>query len=348
MMVRKIKEYVAGVLQFVVSKFLYVVAHVLYPTLIFCYVFIEGIKVNPDDSRIFVSYVCLCIYVLVLLGLVWWTTAQSEQKLREAEARSEQKLREAGAQNEENTRNARYAQAVKHIHGATHRVRDASRYLDRCLAGEVDYESATLKDLLKPCMDSVSRAFTVVTGVSNRASIKLLSPRDSDGVKELDSSRDIDSSQEHLVNHVRTFCRDSVSATDFFDMDKEERDQHKVNANTAYHEILYCNKVYFLSNNVQAMGDHYHSTGYPNGKLPYKARIVLPIRYVLTDREMHSPVSSESRIIMVGFLSVNANEIDVYREPYDVELGLAIADALFSVLKRAKIADMARRNKKGG
>lgn len=327
------------VVRYAMSQSLSWLAHIVYPTLLVCYVFFVGLKVNSDDPRILVSYISLCAYVLFLLVQLWWLNTESERKTREAEARHEAKMRETETRNdqrmreldtchEQNARNARYAEAMSCVHGAIHRVRDATRYLDRCIAGEVDYEVADLKDLLKPCMDSVAKAFTVVSGTSNRASIKLL-----DGPEE-----------HHVVDHVRTFCRDSVSARDFFDRDKDEGHRHKVNGNTAYHEILYGHKPYFFENDLQSLGGHYHTTQYPDGKLPHRARIVLPIQYVRTDLEMRA-APSQPKILTLGFLSVNANATNVYREPYDVELGLAIADALFSVLKRAELAhDLLRRS----
>jgi hypothetical protein len=121
-----------------------------------------------------------------------------------------------------------------------------------------------------------------------------------------------------------------------------------VHKNTSYHEVLSGGKDFFFSNNLPKLGDLYLNTSKelcPDGKLSYKACIVLPIRYTRTEDEVGDS-ASESKVLTLGFLAVDTNCVDAYDELYDIELGGIVADALFPVLWRSEIAkDILHRNR---
>ena len=286
-------------------------AEVLYPTLLVIYLIGVGLHANKDDPRVFVAYVGLFVYVLLLLIQVWYLTYKYG-------------------------RDSRYAGAVSSIQQAALRARDAAAYLEQCNDGDAKYEVAELKSLLTPCMDAVAQAYSIVTGTRNRACIKLFG-----GVK---------GESEPSLDHVRTFCRDSLSTKDAFDVDKQERDLHKVRKNSSYEEILYNGQQYFFCNDWRRLGKLYKNSSkgrYPkNQELPYKAHITLPIRSPKTYAADTS--NQEEDVSTLGFLGIDTDTPDRYREPRDVELGMIIANALYVVLKRSwDAAQEAKRRNSG-
>jgi hypothetical protein len=101
----------------------------------------------------------------------------------------------------------------------------------------------------------------------------------------------------------------------------------------------------------------YKSSSGQDGKLPYRARILLPIRYTRTEAEMNQAQTAsqlqsghrKGQVVTAGFLGVDTDSPGLYDEMCDVQLGLIVADALFPVLKRSWLAEDAtlRRSKQG-
>ena len=78
--------------------------------------------------------------------------------------------------------------------------------------------------------------------------------------------------------------------------------------------------------------------------LPYKACITLPIGIPITKNAEMSAV--EQRFHILGFLGIDTDVRDRYREPRDVALGAIVADTLYAVLIRSWDATAARRQKR--
>jgi hypothetical protein len=284
------------------------VVHVVYPSTVFLTLLWAGAKADLEHEKVLIAYIALCVYVALLIAL------NAHYTLRYA-------------------RKARYAEAMVSVHAAIHCIRDAGWYLDKCIWKEEKYSDDHLKDMLRPCTDAVAQAFSLVTGKTNRVFIKRLCSVEGQGVEG---------------NYLETFCRDSVSAAANRDMDRNEGYQHTIYKNTAFRHIISRGQRYFFSNDVLAMND-YESTFqelFPDKKLPYRARIVFPIRYVRTEREMAPNIDAntkeegrksvmKAKIVTAGFLGVDTKSPNAYEEAGDVELGLAIADALFPILKRS-------------
>lgn len=227
---------------------------------------------------------------------------------------------------------SRYAGAVSCIQKAVLSARVAATYLEQCNDGDADYEVARVQLLLMPCMDAVAQAYSIVTGTQNRACIKLFGGEK--GKLEPD--------------HVRTFCRDSVSTKECHDLDQKERDCHKIQKNSSYEEILYNGKPYFFCNDLRRLEPLYKNSSkdrYPNKELPYKACITVPIRAPKDQTDGSS--DSEQDFSTLGFLGVDTNTPNRYGEPRDIELGRIVADMLYVVLKRSWEAAWAKRKKDG-
>ena len=287
------------------------VVHTVYPSMYFITVLWIGFKsdLEREDAKILIADVSICLYVVLLLAaLVYYMIIYAPK--------------------------ARYADAMSLLHAAAHAARDANWYLDQCILGEDEYSRAELGKKLGPCVEAVAQAFTIVTGTRNRSYIKLLCG---------------DEGQEAL-NYIQTFVRDSITTTDrqVQERDKDESNNHNVYKNTAYAAILEDGDRYFFSNDIRKMPKGYRSSSQKqHGQLPYKSRILLPIRYVRTASEMTQGQSDSQlksgprrgKVVTAGFLGVDTNSPGVYDEACDVELGLMVADVLFPVLKRSWIAE---------
>jgi len=294
----------------------------IFPTLLFLSLIFVGFRIDKNDPKIFVAYVALAVNTVILLANIWHSAVRHERQINEYAGKFEQLIKEHDRERRKYERRARvlerkarYAEAMLCIHHAVHQSRDATWYLEQCGRKEAVYHAAALRELLKPCMDAVVQALAVVTGTPNRACIKLLGGKKDD---------------DNLLKHVRTLCRDSVSAELNKKRDAEEENLHKVGQNTAYRNILRDGEPYFFSNDLPS-GKFYENTSkklWANGALPYKATIVFPIQHVRSAKGAGA-IQQSTR----GFLCVDASIINTYRGGYDTELVAIVADALFPVLE---------------
>ncbi|HET6630868.1 MAG TPA: hypothetical protein VFG91_13935 [Woeseiaceae bacterium] len=225
---------------------------------------------------------------------------------------------------------ARFSEATKCLHEATHSARDAFRYMMWCLNPEevgFTFEPRHFRAEIERCLTATASAFSLTTGVSCRASIKVLA-WDQAGSGGL---------------HVRTLARDTQSAGRARSEDRDGGRLHRIEENTDFWLIHRRKCSWFFSGNLPAL-QHYENSSIPLGwkpgdhwPLPYKSTIVLPIRYVYTNDDRDSLCSREAdqgkldEQDLYGFLAIDAGPRKAFDVRYDVEMGNAIADALVPI-----------------
>lgn len=219
-------------------------------------------------------------------------------------------------------RKARYAEATKCIHDAIHTARDAYHYLDWCHSPDrekVVFDNHRFRELMVTALTSASAAFSLVSGLKCRTTIKVLGQND-DGTL-----------------YVSTVARDTVSCGLCKKIDDAEGKQHLVSKNTDFHLISEGNRPYFFNNNLPKYPNYLNTSqdiaSYGNnGKwnLPYKSSIVWPIRYVWEKGEA-AINDGEKPEDFYAFLTVDSSSQEAFIEEFDVQMGAALADALFPV-----------------
>lgn len=221
------------------------------------------------------------------------------------------------------SRKARYSEATKCIHDALHIARDAYHYLDWCISPErpeVHYQKQLFCSYITNLLTAVSKAFTLVTGTNCRASLKV-----------------IGQNQDNTL-FVTTLARDQVSSHQCQEKDDREATKHLVSKNTDFHLITQGELNYFFHNNLckydnyqnTSIDDYTRNMSSKKWPLPYKSTIVWPIRYKRKSDE--HDLGKDRQEDMYGFLTVDSSSRDVFSERYDVEMGAAVADSMFSVL----------------
>lgn len=206
------------------------------------------------------------------------------------------------------SRKARYAEATACIHQAVHELRDTGSYLTSCLHGVHKYELAEVKAHLSRSLESVSRAYSIVTGTNCRVAVKILGGSGS--------------------SFVKTLARDSASAQSCHDKDKSEGKRHTVVKNTDYNLILNAGRPYFFCNNIPSSKEYINTSKDEYGeRLPYAAAIVLPVRSVNSQQS-----EGADKYRCLGFLAVDSAARNAFLEKYDVQLGAIVADALYPVM----------------
>lgn len=207
------------------------------------------------------------------------------------------------------SRSARFATATPQIHQAFHRLRDASH--EAAKRGEVD---DILVDL-QASLHAMAIAYTAISGVPCRLCIKdLIFIGDSQGTAK---AHDFE---------VRTLCRHDrvIDSTD-------KVTKHDLVADNTDFRILFdesSDDRWFFCNDV-AKRPGYVNSHAPDGdfsRLSYRSTIVWPI-------QRQNPTASGLRQHEVwGFLCLDAKEPNVFVEAWDVQLGAAFADTLYTLL----------------
>jgi len=208
------------------------------------------------------------------------------------------------------SRKARYAEATICLHQAVHEIRDAGTYLNYCVDGGQKYELAEFKLYMTRMLESVVRAYAIVTGTNCRAAIKLLG-------------------NSGKVSYVKTMARDSTSAQYCRDKDKNESNRHAVTKNTDYNLILNGGRAHYFSGDIVGAKDYLNTSREEYGdKLPYSSVIVLPVR----SATIPQPDSDADKYRVLGFLAVDSAARNVFVEKYDVQMGAVVADALYPIM----------------
>lgn len=211
------------------------------------------------------------------------------------------------------SRKARYAEAMKQLHKCAHEIRDSYWAIESNNAG-------LCMESVKSSLNSFASAFSIVTGTSCRACIKVI---------------EHDSSKDPVDFYTRTFCRNQKVA-----QSTNRDDPAPLEKNTDF-KILYQqddDENYFLSNNLTKR-KRYQNSNWPSRhdkravfikerKYQYISTIVWPIR----SREV------ESNPEVIGFLCVDSLTRGVFERRYDVDTGAIIADMLYPLLSKYRKA----------
>lgn len=222
---------------------------------------------------------------------------------------------------------AKYAEAMKAVHDATHAARDAYMYLSWCLDERSQFEPRYFEEMLSRCLTAISTAFSLVSGVYCRASIKSVGY------------------EEGIGFFVSTLARDSASSGRSRSEDGDRGKKHAIKDNTDFRRIYERKASCFFHGNLPE-AENYENTSLPTAwsvgqewPLTYKSTIVLPIRYVYTAHDLETlGIKAGNRDdILYGFLAIDCGARHAFDERYDVELGNAVADALVSTLEAYSI-----------
>jgi hypothetical protein len=126
-----------------------------------------------------------------------------------------------------------------------------------------------------------------------------------------------------------TLCRSQHSASE-----RKIGDEHVVGPeNTAFHEIRTGQTTYYgKSDLIKEAGAGRYSNRNPKWPEQYKCAIVVPIRR----KNLDFPDESDEEFLLIGFLCIDANEIQVFRdEDMDAhaQMLMAAADVLYKYLE---------------
>ncbi|WP_183361148.1 hypothetical protein [Geomonas limicola] len=219
-----------------------------------------------------------------------------------------------------NGKKARYAEALACMHEAIHQSRDIYHRLDWALNKKIHYEHHEFKNDLVRVLTSAVQAFNLSTGVKCRLCIKVV------GIKD-------NAPEAHYSSYfVTTLARDGVSNEQCLASDKREGQSHLISDNTDFNLIIKRVRSYFFSNDVLNL-ENYENSSFqlkPENK-KYRSTIVWPIRYVYCENEHHGCCREGKDQDIYGFLAVDSNSRQTFSERYDTQLGLILADALFSI-----------------
>ncbi|EEE45487.1 hypothetical protein [Roseibium alexandrii] len=242
-------------------------------------------------------------------------------------------------------RKEKYANITGYLHSISHQLRDLETYIDEWGPKEhasIDQYEMFLEHVReKFCsiLDQMSVTFTSLTGTRCRSCIKLIySLVSDDGEQKL---------------YFYTFQRDTASARSLHD-----HDQKRITANHDPHEknpqfAAICDDAspdrwHFFSNDL-LKEDNFKTTSmtaydsqygnrwkysifnFLNGRgwpLPYKSCLTCVIRQGPT---VSGQVRPET---VIGFLSVDSESRNVFKETWDKEIVFSVADALYWPLRK--------------
>jgi len=222
-------------------------------------------------------------------------------------------------------RAARMYMTLPHLHQVFHEARDAMAVL---LADERGGGSAAVDAVvfakLQTILSEFAAAFSDLTGVACRASIKSLDPPEA-APDHLTIGQGDEDYADALVSTLARHDR----AANRLDLDGPV----KISDNTDFLYLLrssggglHC----FLSNDLDADPPEYRnshrSRDHETDPRPaYNSTMVWPI-------QMQSPGQDHQRFGLVGFLCVDSLQKDVFVKTHDFELGAAVADGLFNLI----------------
>lgn len=217
---------------------------------------------------------------------------------------------------------ARYAEALCSIHSSLHDARDLYRHLAWCSEnnhpdGQTKFEKSHVKTEFVRVLTSLAQAFSIVSGVKCRASIKIL--------------QNPDKSKDFGAIHVTTLARDIGSLESCRERDGKEGKLHLLINNTDFCSIINRDKSYFICNDV-TKSEHYQNSSFKLcPEMPkYKSTIVWPIRYVYKTNEIATEGNHDQDIY--GFLTIDSFSEKAFNVRYDADLGAVISDSLFPVM----------------
>lgn len=196
--------------------------------------------------------------------------------------------------------------AAAQVHEVFHLIRDAA-FL-RIVGGD-DADLRSLLASLGRIAMTTAAVFSATTDMPCRVTIKQLQLED-DVLHVLDLKRSAGKSRPGVLD--------------------------KVEANSDFEAICSGAEPFFFCNNLPALaaaGTYRNSHASPGAALPYSSTIVWPIRKMLDDPSDALALKTlvEDQDIL-GFLCVDAKQPNAFSNE-DAQLGAAIADTLYAVLK---------------
>lgn len=209
-------------------------------------------------------------------------------------------------------RKARYAEATSQIHGALHHLRDA------WYCWKNDGSKLDIDNYIKLSLTALKGVFTLITGTNCRICIKVIYVPDDDKDKREVGEREL---------AVFTYMRSGSGSDD--------GDQvHWVSDNSDFQDILRNHgtaRKHFFANVLPYNG--YKNSKYNVGVNPnimdYRSTVVCPIRKYPYEQGSR-PLQKQD---LIGYLCVDSKAKKVFVRRFDVDLGLAFADALYIVLR---------------
>jgi TIR domain-containing protein len=223
-------------------------------------------------------------------------------------------------------RSARYATAMPLVHEAFHHLRDAGYLLATAGADETTdpHDSTDFRENVRASLDSMTNAFSEISGTKCRMCIKKLEIQGAGGTQRDSQRRFIVSNQYRSANapqRAKTPTDDFVdSNTDFAWILNEDND------------VFFSNDLIELAKAGKYINSHWNKL--PPTNPAYRSTIVWPIRkkggHPLSIPN-YEPTGNELRV-QYGFVCVDSKEVDTFREADDIQLGSAYADTLFTVL----------------
>ena len=130
------------------------------------------------------------------------------------------------------------------IHETLHKARDAYHYLEWCKSPDhpdLSFDITRFRQEMVGVLTAAGTAFSLVTGVKCRVSIKVIGQTTDNNL------------------YVTTLARDHVSVDQCAARDDSEDCQHLISKNTDFHLIMDGNLNYFFSNDLQVY-THYQNT----------------------------------------------------------------------------------------
>jgi hypothetical protein len=271
---------------------------------------------DRNESRLGVWASLLGIPTLLAGGILWWLAAPAREmvlagswvllcvggfvsslayasRIRRRFKAKLRKVKQGVSKLRRKVRRARYAEILPHLRTAVRSI-----LAESLRSHTVDEQKAVLAKV----MDEVAKAFSILTGSSCRACVKVC--RNKRGNKELQAS---------------TFCRHSA--------ERHTGDDHPVAHNTDFNDLYQDHsKKWFFGNDLPAMAGE---KGYNNTSMgwieKYRATLVWPIRS-LTDNPQATPT-------LLGFLCVDSKMAQAFSEEFDYEVGAIVADTLSPFLE---------------
>lgn len=206
----------------------------------------------------------------------------------------------------------RYADAVSAISDVFQEMKKVAARMQTDNAPQV-------REQLEKVVGAIAKTFSLVTGKNCRACIKvLLSEKKHGGGTSF---------------YVETLCRDKITPVE----QKEQGTKHPLEQNTDF-ETIFKGEDSFFANNLPGIPPGYKNSSFNvygdpattrEWKLPYKSTIVWPVR----ERKPAVAPGCEEEQNLMGYLCVDAKDTHVFSRRYDVDLGVAFAEALYGLLK---------------
>lgn len=209
----------------------------------------------------------------------------------------------------------RYGRALENLHMAHHRLRDAS--YDRYIARRPE---TAWKPVVEDALGKFARAFSIASGASCHATVKVVLDRTS----ALGTSTGSADALE-----VETYVRSVARPVQV----RPEVQRNTVGHNTDFRYLFNAesnNRCWYHNELLDLEGyDNPHWPANPTPKnVPYRSTMVWPIRKVILEGGATSP----NHIYIHGFLTVDSSEPNIFTYERHFHLGAGFADHLLSVL----------------